>query len=156
MADTSDHLGCSYAGYDFGAGYQDSTCIDGYLWDADSCDEPGGPLYEGGDIPCPRCNTIRFLERALGEVKDGGCGMSMTTPWCAAIVWEHAVKKALRENSAIAKAWLAALAPFETDDWPDRRAVYRREAAWDRTVARRWPWPMVSAEPALVEEPPHG
>ena len=48
--------GCDYTGYDFGAPYPDSCCIDGYLWDLDSCDEPGGGLRSGGDIPCPRCN----------------------------------------------------------------------------------------------------
>lgn len=48
--------GCGYTGYEFGAGYPDSTCIDGYLWDLDSCDEPGGGLTVGGDIHCPSCN----------------------------------------------------------------------------------------------------
>ncbi len=48
--------GCGYTGYEFGGGYLDSTCIDGYLWDLDSCDEPGGGLRSGGDIPCPQCN----------------------------------------------------------------------------------------------------
>lgn len=48
--------GCGYRGYEFGAGYLDSMCIEGYLWDADSCDEPGGGLTQGGDIPCPHCN----------------------------------------------------------------------------------------------------
>ena len=32
-------------------------CVMGcYLWDLDSCDEPGGALSVGGDIPCPACN----------------------------------------------------------------------------------------------------
>ena len=53
--------GCGYEGRDFGASYLDSTCIDGYLWDWDSCDEPGGPLYSGSDIPCPACNTREYL-----------------------------------------------------------------------------------------------
>lgn len=48
--------GCGYSGYEFGGGYLDSTCIDGFLWDLDSCDEPGGGLTQGGDIPCPQCN----------------------------------------------------------------------------------------------------
>lgn len=47
--------GCGYTGHDFGAPYPDSTCIDGFLWDLDSCDEPGGGLTHGGDIPCPQC-----------------------------------------------------------------------------------------------------
>lgn len=49
-------LGCGWQGRAFGASYEDGTCIDGYLWDLDSCDEPGGALRNGGDIPCPSCN----------------------------------------------------------------------------------------------------
>lgn len=47
---------CNYSGSHFGAPYPDACCIDGYLWDEDSCYEPGGPLYNGGNIPCPACN----------------------------------------------------------------------------------------------------
>ncbi|MBR8028879.1 hypothetical protein KDX27_30200 [Burkholderia cenocepacia] len=53
---------CNYSGSHFGAPYPDACCIDGYLWDEDSCDEPGGPLYNGGDIPCPACNLDEFVE----------------------------------------------------------------------------------------------
>jgi hypothetical protein len=49
-------LGCNYRGSHFGAIYPDAQCSDGFLWDEDSCDEPGGPLLVGGDIPCPKCN----------------------------------------------------------------------------------------------------
>ena len=31
-------LGCNYQGYEFGASYPDSVCIEGRLWDADYCD----------------------------------------------------------------------------------------------------------------------
>jgi len=48
---------CDYHAPFFGATYPDACCIDGYLWDLDSCDEPGGELCIGGDIPCPACNT---------------------------------------------------------------------------------------------------
>ncbi len=53
-------MSCGYQGKHFGAWYEDATCIDGYLWDLDSCYEPGGPLYYGGDIPCPACNTRKY------------------------------------------------------------------------------------------------
>ena len=54
----NDLLGCNYQGHEFGSEhYPDSVCIDGYLWDADSCDEPGGALRHGGEIPCPQCNA---------------------------------------------------------------------------------------------------
>lgn len=45
----------------FGARYPDAHCIDGYLWDMDRCDEDGN-MYEGGDVPCPFCNTDEFIE----------------------------------------------------------------------------------------------
>jgi len=48
---------CDYHGHDFGANYSDACCIEGYLWDLDSCDEPGGGLSVGGDIHCPQCNS---------------------------------------------------------------------------------------------------
>lgn len=45
----------------FGATYPDATCIDGYLWDLDKCDENG--LYGSGDNPpCPFCKQEEFLE----------------------------------------------------------------------------------------------
>lgn len=59
MADT---LGCNYEAPTFGARYPDGTCIDGYMWDLDSCDEPGGGLAHGGDEPCPWCNTAEFIK----------------------------------------------------------------------------------------------
>lgn len=55
-------LGCNYEAPTFGARYPDGTCIDGYMWDLDSCDEPGGDLYSGGEIPCPWCNTAAHVE----------------------------------------------------------------------------------------------
>jgi hypothetical protein len=51
-------MSCNYQGYEFGASYLDSVCIDGMLWDADSgfgTDE--GWIYDhGGEDPCPLCN----------------------------------------------------------------------------------------------------
>lgn len=55
-------LGCKYEAPTFGAHYPDGVCIDGYMWDLDSCDEPGGELHSGGDIPCPSCNTVEYLD----------------------------------------------------------------------------------------------
>ena len=52
--------GCDYQGYEFGAHYLDSVCVNGYLWDADSGNAPG-ELDVGGDIPCPQCNHDEFL-----------------------------------------------------------------------------------------------
>ena len=61
MSKTSKN-GCDYMGREFGAHYLDSCCINGYLWDLDSCEEPGGPLYSGGDIPCPDCNKDEYIQ----------------------------------------------------------------------------------------------
>lgn len=84
MSETAEHRYCGYQGFEFGGGYLDAQCIDGYLWDLDSCDEPGGVLYHGGEIPCPKCDpegyrkyfgctkaeVNRRVERAFGP-----------TPW---------------------------------------------------------------------------
>ena len=68
--------------------------------------------------------------------------------WCAAIVWEHKLAIAMRENSDATVAWLAECAPFKTDDWPDRDAVWKHRASWEDTVERAWPWPV----PSIVAE----
>ncbi len=66
-------MSCGYRGSHFGATYEDAICINGYLWDLDSCDEPGGDLYSGGDIGCPCCNVKAYLDyyefRPLGNAK---------------------------------------------------------------------------------------
>ncbi|WP_353191372.1 hypothetical protein [Pandoraea pnomenusa] len=67
-------MSCGYEGPHFGAHYPDATCIDGYLWDLDSCDEPGGGLYVGGDDACPCCNTREYVETLV----DMGNGVFLT------------------------------------------------------------------------------
>lgn len=50
-------MSCNYQGFEFGAPYPDSMCIDGRLYDADNCDGEGN-LYEPvDDIPCPMCDS---------------------------------------------------------------------------------------------------
>ncbi len=53
----------------FGARYPDARCIDGFLWDLDSSEEreDGQYLTNGGDDPCPFCNTEAYLEYAVDE-----------------------------------------------------------------------------------------
>lgn len=46
---------CDYQGYEFGANYPDSVCIDGRLYDADNCDNDGNLYQPEEDIPCPVC-----------------------------------------------------------------------------------------------------
>lgn len=50
----------------FGATYPDATCIDGFLWDLDKCNEDGS-LYGGGEIPCPCCNTEAYIDYFDGD-----------------------------------------------------------------------------------------
>lgn len=73
---SDDCRGCGYQGHEFGAPYPDSTCIDGFLWDADSghADPAGeGWIYtNGGDRPCPYCNHTAWVEGALEELEDEG------------------------------------------------------------------------------------
>lgn len=79
--------GCGYKGFEFGGGYLDAVCIDGWLWDLDSCDEPGGPLSIGGPshgIACPKCNPKEY-RRYFGckndEVKRRVDRAFGQTPW---------------------------------------------------------------------------
>ena len=66
--------GCDYQGYEFGANYLDSVCINGYLWDADSGEMgPDGWLYDsGGEIPCPQCNHDSWLLRTGESILESG------------------------------------------------------------------------------------
>ncbi|WP_341268760.1 hypothetical protein [Morganella morganii] len=75
-------LGCNYAGYEFGAHYPDSQCIDGVLWDMDACDGSGN-LYEPMTyIPCPKCNTQAWLDNFRWEfINDGACAGSDGAPF---------------------------------------------------------------------------
>lgn len=53
---------CDYQGYEFGANYPDSVCIDGKLFDADNCDNDGNLYGTGEDIPCPMCDEDGAIE----------------------------------------------------------------------------------------------
>jgi hypothetical protein len=56
-------VSCGYQGYEFGAGYLDSTCIDGWLYDADNCDADGNLYGNEGDHPCPGCQPLVAMQR---------------------------------------------------------------------------------------------
>ena len=49
----------------FGANYQDSQFIDGYLLDLDSVD--GEYLSSSGDIPCPFCKPVEHTQYQLND-----------------------------------------------------------------------------------------
>lgn len=48
----------------FGASYPDAGCIDGRLWDLDSSGDDN-MLYNGGDDPCPWCNTKEYVQNMI-------------------------------------------------------------------------------------------
>lgn len=57
----------------FGASYNDACCIDGYLWDLDSCDDADrNTLTSGGDEPCPFCNRAEAVERLADHLWSSG------------------------------------------------------------------------------------
>ncbi len=52
---------CDYTGFDFGADYEDSSCIKGKLYNLDNCDDNGN-LYDDEDTPdCPHCAGTGFM-----------------------------------------------------------------------------------------------
>lgn len=62
---------CNYQGYEFGARYPDSMCIDGQLFDADACDDQGR-LYEPDEfIPCPMCDREAAIKWWAGRWCEG-------------------------------------------------------------------------------------
>lgn len=62
--------GCNYHGSHFGAPYPDAQCVEGFLWDEDSCDDPGGPVLHGGEIPCPKCNAEAYADHQRQEPQE--------------------------------------------------------------------------------------
>ncbi|WP_234734816.1 hypothetical protein [Tellurirhabdus bombi] len=52
----------------FNASYPDATCINGFLWDLDSYEDGG--LTQGGEDPCPFCNTEEHIKHML-DPKEG-------------------------------------------------------------------------------------
>lgn len=120
---------CNYEGSHFGASYPDACCIDGRLWDLDSCDEPGGDLFSGGDIPCPECETEAYLYGDLEDYHvletDGFNTIS------GAILWEAKVKYAGSLNRDAAIAAIKKNGPVETTDF-----ACRKTKDWDDTCIR--------------------
>lgn len=65
-----ESLVCDYQGYEFGARYPDSVCIDGRLFDADNCDDNGNLYDNEEDIPCPMCrraDAVRWHASQFGN-----------------------------------------------------------------------------------------
>lgn len=61
---------CDYQGYEFGAPYPDSVCVDGRLYDADYFDSEGR-LYDNGlGAVCPICDKDGAIEWWYGQYED--------------------------------------------------------------------------------------
>lgn len=104
--------GCGYEAPFFGAHYPDGICIDGLMWDLDSCDEPGGGLSSGGDVPCPACNTEQYLRRAK---EDGESTVSWSDGFSHGTgedIWKGSCARALEANPDGAQVIIDALGPF--------------------------------------------
>jgi hypothetical protein len=135
---------CDFSADMFGAPYQDAACVEGYMWDLDSFDD--GYLTSGGDIPCPKCNTEKWLERLLEDAQND-IPQSRQEHDLPACFWERAVIEALRLNPESARAFLTQLENIEILDLKDR--VSSPSRPWDDPdndqpdiVWRRWPWPV--------------
>jgi hypothetical protein len=64
---------CNYQGYEFGAAYPDSVCIDGRLFDADNCDNNGNLYDNEEDIPCPICRRADAVQWHAERNYGNGC-----------------------------------------------------------------------------------
>lgn len=54
--------GCDYQGYEFGASYPDSVCVEGFLFDADHCDNDGNLYEPDEETPCPICRRADAIK----------------------------------------------------------------------------------------------
>lgn len=72
---------CDYQGYEFGASYPDSYCIEGKLYDADS------DFQHDEDVPCPLCRPQDAIQWHYHRHKDM-CEVGDTRSW-KAINKEH-------------------------------------------------------------------
>ena len=117
---------CGYTGCHFGAAYPDACCIDGLLWDLDSGDDDG--LTNGGECPCPACDTGAYLDGALEDAESTEWGESMGRLYSGAMVFEEALRTAEHANASASLAWKTEKAVVEVFDWPDRAAVLEGRA----------------------------
>lgn len=117
---------CGYEGSHFGAAYNDATCINGRLWDLDSCDN--GMLTSGGDIPCPNCNTEEYLRDAATDLNEGISGNNTTN----VPIWSNIVTGCRELNpegteaalKSIGKVSIISNFPKDADDAEYKEFIY--------------------------------
>lgn len=95
---------CNYQGYEFGGGYLDSVCIEGYLWDADSGD--GDLLTFGGDLPCPSCNRAEWMAYHREDIIGIGYELGGKLPKVLMYGGYPAVVRADSKAMGKAKRWI--------------------------------------------------
>ena len=95
-------------------------------------------MFSGGETPCPKCNTEKYLLGALDDAKEDVAGSSMGIPWCAATVWEGSIRTAIDANPETANDVVSDIQPFTVCDWPDRDAVFSGKARWQDTIEIVW------------------
>ena len=100
---------CNFSEPWFGATYEDSFCVDGYLYDADK----DGYDPHDKSHSCPQCNTKEFLEdvfekaESISEFRCGAggiyiCGNSHT-------IWENGCALARKFNPTAAEEIITGL-----------------------------------------------
>jgi hypothetical protein len=131
---------CEFTCSMFGAAYEDGTCIEGYMWDLDSCDGDR-MLTSGGEIPCPKCNTAAYLQDQAERASDDCPNPGTPSP---AQFWEGTIRICLDLNPEVTQQTLRAMKPFEMADWPGRiDTPERHDPDWpDDIILRQWPWPV--------------
>lgn len=118
---------CGHTGKYFGASYVDGVCIDGFLWDLDSGDGDG--LTNGGDRPCPACNTAVYLDSAKDDAESTSWGSDMFSLYSGAMIIEGALKHAEKIAPRAVAEWKRKNPRIKTFDWPDRDGVLARRVS---------------------------
>ena len=135
---------CDYTGRHFGANYEDTCCIEGYLWDLDSGDEDG--LTSGGEIPCPQCNLDQWLRHTHEEAVHDAINVRAIEPSALLLHWWLAPRiQHMHGFGAIKRAAQMGLLDilwFGGNGYADNDPVGRIT----------WPWPLPESRPLSAHQ----
>lgn len=114
--------GCGYQGYEFGARYMDSICVDGVLYDADDCDNDGCLFEPLVCYPCPLCNQLEAMHSYADDWLE-----SLDNKWPRYSAW-HLVMDIRRNRGAksIPLLWFIVLRAWRELRSRDARFYVRR------------------------------
>ena len=99
---------CNYQGYEFGASYPDSVCIDGKLFDADNCDNDGNLYDPGEDIPCPMCDEAGAVEYWTERNRMGGGSRKASNKAARSLVADIRSNRGVPSNAEVSGAGTAS------------------------------------------------